>query len=142
MLPSLSRLTARRQATSFRRVFIMADKNSIPVRLADERLVRLTPAAAQRVRELLTARGNAIGVLRVSAIGGGCSGLRYKVELQDAPADRDIAVDTAGLRVVVDSRSVSHVAGCEVDYVAAGRDGGFKVKNPNFTPTCSCEGVF
>lgn len=119
----------------------MAADNSTALRFADERLVRLTPAAAQRVRELLAHQGRATGVLRVSVVGGGCSGLRYKVELADAPAARDLAVDTAGVRVVVASRDVPHVAGCEVDHVAAKADGGFKVKNPHFTPSCSCEGV-
>ena len=113
--------------------------SAVPFRLGDERLVRLTPAAAQRVRELLAQQGRAGGVLRVSVVGGGCSGLRYKVELQDAPASRDILVETGGVPVVVASRDVPYVAGCEVDYVAAKRDGGFKVKNPNFTPICSCE---
>jgi len=115
--------------------------SAAPFRLGDERLVRLTPAAAQHVRELLAQQGRASGVLRVSVVGGGCSGLRYQVELQDAPAARDIAVETGGVRVVVASRSVPYVAGCEVDYVAAAQDGGFKVKNPNFAPICSCEEV-
>jgi iron-sulfur cluster assembly protein len=119
-----------------------ADSNPIPAapfRLGDERLVRLTPAAARRVRELLAEQGRGDGVLRVTMVGGGCSGLRYQVELQDAPARRDIVVATGGARVVVDSRSVPYVAGSEVDFVAAGRDGGFKVTNPNLTPTCSCD---
>ena len=112
-----------------------------PFHIGDERLVKLTPAAAQHVRELLAQQSRAGGMLRVSVVGGGCSGLRYKVELQNAPASRDILVETGGVRVVVASRDVPYVAGCEVDYVMAAQDGGFKVSNPNFAPICSCEEV-
>ena len=77
------------------------------------------------------------GVLRVAVVGGGCSGLQYKMDLQDAPANRDILVETAGVRVVVDPKSALYVTGSELDYVDA-LDGGFKVKNPNAATSCSC----
>ena len=58
-------------------------------RVGDERLVKLTPSAAQKVSTLLTKQGRPNGVLRVAVLGGGCSGLQYKMDLQDAPASRD-----------------------------------------------------
>ena len=106
-------------------------------RIGDERLVKLTPSAAQKVTALLTKQGRPGGVLRVAVVGGGCSGLQYKMDLQDAPANRDILVESGGVRVVVDPKSALYVTGSELDYLDA-LDGGFKVKNPNAATTCSC----
>ena len=107
-------------------------------RVGDERLVKVSASAAKKVSSLLTKQGRPQGVLRVAVIGGGCSGLQYKMDLQDAPANRDIMVETSGIRVVVDPKSALYVTGSELDYVDALQDGGFKVKNPNAATTCSC----
>jgi iron-sulfur cluster assembly accessory protein len=106
-------------------------------RIGDERLVKLTSSAAQKVSALLTRQGRPNGVLRVAVVGGGCSGLQYKMDLQDAPANRDILVESAGVRVVVDPKSALYVTGSELDYLD-NLDGGFKVKNPNAATSCSC----
>ena len=106
-------------------------------RLGDERLVKLTANAALKVSTLLTKQGRPNGVLRVAVVGGGCSGLQYKMDLQDGPASRDILVESAGVRVVVDPKSALYVTGSELDYVST-LDGGFKVKNPNAATSCSC----
>jgi len=107
-------------------------------RVGDERLIKLTASAAKKVASLLTRQGRAQGVLRVAVVGGGCSGLQYKMDLQDAPASRDIMVETAGVRVVVDPKSALYVTGSELDYIDALQEGGFKVKNPNAATSCSC----
>src|SRR5467141_1830599 len=106
-------------------------------RMGDERLVKLTASAAQKVSSLLAKQGRPTGVLRMAVVGGGCSGLQYKMDLQDSPANRDILVETAGVRVVVDPKSALYVTGSELDFVDA-LDGGFKVKNPNASTSCSC----
>ncbi len=106
-------------------------------RTGDERLIRLTLSAAKKVGSLLAKQGRPNGVLRVAVVGGGCSGLQYKMDLQDGPANRDILVETAGVRVVVDPKSALYVTGSELDYLEA-LDGGFKVKNPNAATSCSC----
>ena len=107
-------------------------------RVGDERLIKLTLGAANKVSSLLSKQGRTSGVLRVSVVGGGCSGLQYKMDLQDGPANRDILVETGGVRVVVDPKSALYVTGSELDYVDALQDGGFKVKNPNAATSCSC----
>lgn len=107
-------------------------------RTGDERLIKVTASAAKKVSSLLTRQGRANGVLRVAVVGGGCSGLQYKMDLQDGPASRDILVETGGIRVVVDPKSALYVTGSELDYVDALTDGGFKVKNPNAATSCSC----
>jgi iron-sulfur cluster assembly protein len=107
-------------------------------RVGDERLIRVTPSAAEKVSSLLTKQGRPAGVLRVAVLGGGCSGLQYKMDLQDAPANRDILVQSGGIKVVVDPKSALYVTGSELDYVEALQGGGFKVKNPNAASSCSC----
>jgi iron-sulfur cluster assembly accessory protein len=107
-------------------------------RVGDERLVKVTASAAKKVSTLLTKQGRPQGVLRVAVVGGGCSGLQYKMDLQDAPANRDILVESGGIRIVVDPKSALYVTGSELDYVDALQEGGFKVKNPNAATSCSC----
>src|SRR5262245_22167034 len=106
-------------------------------RVSDERLIKVTESAARRVSALLQKQGRPNGVLRVSVVGGGCSGLQYKMDLQDGPANRDFLVETGGVRVVVDPKSALYVTGSELDFADA-LDGGFKVKNPNAATSCSC----
>jgi iron-sulfur cluster assembly protein len=107
-------------------------------RVGDERLIKVCPAAAQKVSSLLRKQGRPNGVLRVAVVGGGCSGLQYKMDLQDQPANRDILVESGGIRVVVDPKSALYVTGSELDFVDALQDGGFKVRNPNAASSCSC----
>jgi iron-sulfur cluster assembly protein len=107
-------------------------------RVGDERLIKVTPSAAHKVSSLLTRQNRPEGVLRVAVVGGGCSGLQYKMDLQDAPAARDILVKSSGITIVVDPKSALYVTGSELDYVDALTDGGFKVKNPNAATSCSC----
>src|SRR5881397_94818 len=107
-------------------------------RVGDERLIKVTPNAAKKVKNLLVKQGRAEGVLRVAIVGGGCSGLQYKMDLQDGPANRDFLVQTEGVKVVVDPKSALYVSGSELDYQDALQDGGFKVKNPNAATSCSC----
>jgi len=107
-------------------------------RTGDERLIRVSASAAEKVRSLLSRQGRPNGVLRVAVVGGGCSGLQYKMDLQDQPANRDILVESSGIKVVVDPKSALYVTGSELDYLDALQNGGFKVKNPNAASSCSC----
>lgn len=111
---------------------------AVGFRTGDERLIKVTANAGRKVSSLLTKQGRPAGVLRVAVVGGGCSGLQYKMDLQDAPASRDIMVETGGIKVVVDPKSALYVTGSELDFVDALQDGGFKVKNPNAATSCSC----
>ena len=106
--------------------------------LGDERLIKVTPSAAKKVSTLLQKQGRPGGVLRVAVVGGGCSGLQYKMDLQDQPANRDILVQSAGIKIVVDPKSALYVTGSELDYIEALQGGGFKVTNPNAASSCSC----
>ncbi len=116
----------------------LATSGTPAFRVGDERLIKVLPNAARRVSTLLTRQGRPGGVLRVAVMGGGCSGLQYKMDLQDAPASRDILVESGGIKVVVDPKSALYVTGSELDFSDALQGGGFKVTNPNAATSCSC----
>lgn len=110
----------------------------LPYKVADERVISVTQDAADKISSLLTRQNRPEGVLRIVVTGGGCSGLQYKIDLQDEPAARDILVESKGIKVVMDPKSVLYVSGSELDYVDALQGAGFKVNNPNATTTCAC----
>ncbi len=76
----------------------------IKYKIGNERLVKVTDPASAKLRSLLERQGRPQGALRVAVIGGGCSGLQYKMDLVDGPANRDIMVESAQVRVVVDPK--------------------------------------
>lgn len=108
-------------------------------KLGSEKLIKVLPNASNRLLGLLRKQGRAEhGALRVAVVGGGCSGLQYKMDLVDGPANRDIMVVSSDVRVVIDPKSALFVTGSELDYSDDLQSGGFKVKNPNAVVTCSC----
>ena len=112
--------------------------DGVQYRIGNEKLIRVLDGASQRLRSLLTKQGRPHGALRVAVIGGGCSGLQYKMDLFDGPANRDIMVESNQVRVVVDPKSALFVSGSELDYSEDLQTGGFKVTNPNAVAHCSC----
>jgi iron-sulfur cluster assembly protein len=107
-------------------------------RIGNEKLVKVTPNAGAKLTSLLTRQGRPQGALRVAVIGGGCSGLQYKMDLVDGPLSRDILVESAGVRVVIDPKSALFVSGSLLDFSDDLQKGGFKVTNPNAVAHCSC----
>ena len=110
----------------------------IKFKIGNERLVKVTENASRKLTSLLQKQGRAHGALRVAVIGGGCSGLQYKMDLVDGPANRDIMVESSNVRVVVDPKSALFVSGSVLDYSDDLQKGGFKVTNPNAVAHCSC----
>ena len=108
-------------------------------KIGNERLIKVTENASRKLNSLLEKQGRAAtGALRVAVIGGGCSGLQYKMDLVDGPANRDIMVQSSNVRVVVDPKSALFVSGSLLDYSDDLQKGGFKVTNPNAVAHCSC----
>lgn len=107
-------------------------------RMGNEKLIRVLDAASSRLRGLLEKQGRPQGALRVAVIGGGCSGLQYKMDLVDGPSNRDIMVVSNAVSVVVDPKSALFVSGSELDFSDDLQKGGFKVTNPNAVAHCSC----
>ena len=110
----------------------------VKYKIGNERLVKITDPASRKLRSLLDKQGRSHGALRVAVIGGGCSGLQYKMDLVDGPANRDIMVESAGVRVVIDPKSALFVSGSLLDFSDDLQKGGFKVTNPNAVAHCSC----
>jgi iron-sulfur cluster assembly protein len=111
---------------------------AINYKIGNERLIKVTENASRKLNSLLVKQGRATGALRVAVIGGGCSGLQYKMDLVDGPANRDIMVQSSDVRVVVDPKSALFVSGSLLDYSDDLQKGGFKVTNPNAVAHCSC----
>ncbi|MFL6528987.1 MAG: HesB/IscA family protein [Chthoniobacterales bacterium] len=112
--------------------------NGINYKIGNERLIKVTENAAQKLLGLLQKQGRPEGALRVAVIGGGCSGLQYKMDLVDGPLNRDIMVQSSNVRVVVDPKSALFVSGSLLDFSDDLQKGGFKVTNPNAVAHCSC----
>lgn len=111
----------------------------VKLKVGNEKLIKVLPSASNRLRGLLRKQGRLeLGALRVAVVGGGCSGLQYKMDLVEGPRDRDILVETGEVRVVIDPKSALFVSGSELDFSEDLQQGGFKVTNPNATVTCSC----
>jgi iron-sulfur cluster assembly protein len=110
----------------------------IKYKLGNEKLLKLTEKAGAKLSSLLTKQGRPQGALRVAVIGGGCSGLQYKMDLVDGPANRDIMVMSQEVRVVIDPKSALFVSGSVLDFSDDLQKGGFKVTNPNAEAHCSC----
>ena len=107
-------------------------------KIGNEKLVRVLEGASSHLRGLLDRQGRPDGALRIAVVGGGCSGLQYKMDLVDGPRDRDIMVPSNGVNVVIDPKSALFVSGSELDFSDDLQQGGFKVSNPNAVVTCSC----
>jgi len=116
----------------------MLPTSEIKYKIGNEKLVKVTENAARKLTSLLTRQGRPGGALRVAVIGGGCSGLQYKMDLVDGPANRDIMVESQRVRVVVDPKSALFVSGSLLDFSDDLQKGGFKVTNPNAVAHCSC----
>ena len=108
-------------------------------RVGSEKLIKLTEPAGRKVRQLMQRDGVTDGALRVKIVGGGCAGLEYKMDFEkNPPTPKDILIESAGVRVLVDVKSALYVSGSEVDFQDKMIGGGFKIHNPNATATCSC----
>src|ERR1700747_1083067 len=98
-------------------------------------IINMTPAASDKVRELLTQENDPSLALRVFVAGGGCSGLQYGMTLDEAQ-DGDEVFEAHGVRVLIDEMSAQYIGGSEIDYVDSLMGAGFTVNNPQAVSTC------
>lgn len=101
-------------------------------------MIKLTEAAAGKVKELLVEEGREDIALRVAVQPGGCSGLRYAMYLDDQVTDRDLAEEQFGVRVVVDKMSAPYLTEATIDFVDTLEASGFTIENPIAQGTCAC----
>jgi iron-sulfur cluster assembly protein len=110
---------------------------AITVREGSEVLVRLSESAGKKSRALIQ-RENQGNYLRVAISGGGCNGLSYRLKFTPEPKKGDILVKSAGIDVLVDSKTALYLKGTEIDFSDKLIGGGFKFTNPNAKASCSC----
>ena len=96
----------------------------------------LSDSAVEKIRTLVAGTEAERG-LRVKVVGGGCSGLSYKMDL-DQKRDGDRVFERDGARLIVDRKSYLYLNGTTLDYVQQGLTGGFTFVNPNAKSSCGC----
>lgn len=116
---------------------LISIKSSVP-----PRAVTLTPAAIDKVRELVAEEGEPELALRMAVRPGGCSGFSYDMFFDSEIDERDIVEDFGGVRVVVDDQSVTMLQGSTLDYKDGLMGAGFAINNPNVTRSCGCGNSF
>jgi iron-sulfur cluster assembly protein len=104
-------------------------------------MIEMTDQAAARIRHLVTEKGRADGGLRVKVVGGGCSGLTYKMDLDDV-RQGDKVFEHAGAKLVVDRKSFLYLNGTILDYQDGLMASGFNLQNPNVKRSCGCGSSF
>lgn len=102
----------------------------------------LSDLAVEKVKETMSKQGMSEGGLRVSVVGGGCSGFQYSLGLDANARDNDIVVEQDGVKLFVDPTSQQYVHGTMLDYVNGLHGAGFKFVNPNASRTCGCGSSF
>jgi iron-sulfur cluster assembly protein len=105
-------------------------------------MVQLTERAVVKVKEILDTQEPKPNGLRISVVGGGCSGFSYSMAFENAPGMLDKTYSYEGLRIFVDQASLLYLDGAEVDYVETMEGSGFKFNNPNVKSTCGCGSSF
>ncbi len=103
----------------------------------------LTARAVEMVKQVRTKEGfSEAHALRVSVVGGGCSGFSYQLGFDEHPQEGDQVLVYDGVRVLVDPTSAQYLEGTEIDFVSSLHGGGFKFSNPKATHTCGCGSSF
>lgn len=108
----------------------------------DAAALMISPRAARRIVQLISAEGNQDLMLRVSVSGGGCSGFKYGFSLDDQRNDDDCVIESDGATVIVDEISLDLLRGAELDFVEEMIGSYFALKNPNAASTCGCGSSF
>ena len=115
---------------------------TLPIAPIETPLVRLSDAAATKLRELTKDETDPNVGLRVYVYSGGCSGYRYGMMLEDQPGAEDVRVESQGITVYVDPQSTELLQGSEIDYLDTLMGAGFTVNNPNAVSGCGCGSSF
>ena len=100
--------------------------------------MRLTDAAASRIRELTERSDKPIAGLRVGVKNGGCAGMSYTVEYADEIKKSDEVVEDKGVKILVDPKAVLFLLGTEMDFKVDKMAATFVFNNPNQTSACGC----
>ena len=105
-------------------------------------MISLTGKAVEAVDRFITSANKPIEGLRIQVEGGGCSGFKYKMRLEETSTDTDEKINCDGVTILVDQESAQILSGVTVDFVEGIEGSGFKFENPNATASCGCGNSF
>lgn len=100
--------------------------------------ITLTESASNKIKEAMEKAETQNSKLRVSIVGGGCSGFMYNLEITDNHNPSDLHFKQDGLNIGVDRNSLESLNGTEIDFIDTLNESGFKFNNPNATKGCGC----
>lgn len=108
--------------------------------VATENTIFVSDKAKLKIKELKAQAGieNQDYFLRVSVVGGGCSGLSYKLDFDNEPKPNDQVFEFEEVKIVTDLKSFLYLVNTELDFSDGLNGKGFHFKNPNATRTCGC----
>jgi len=109
---------------------------------SDEKPIFLTAKAVEAVKHAIKEEGQAGDSLRVSVVGGGCSGYQYNLDFEKSPRADDVTLDFGGVQILLDPISAGYLRGTVIDFVSGLNGNGFKFDNPNAKRTCGCGSSF
>ena len=101
-------------------------------------VMRLTEAAAERLKALSAASGKEIAGVRIGVKNGGCAGMEYTMQYAEAPGPHDELIEDKGVKLMIDPTAVLFLLGTEMDYRIDKMRSGFVFNNPNQTSACGC----
>ena len=104
-------------------------------------MIKVTEKAASEIKRLLS-KETADSFLRVQVIGGGCSGMSYKLGFDTKAAPTDKIFEDQGVKVSVDPKSYLYIAGTTLDFSDGLQGTGFNFVNPNAKKSCGCGSSF
>ena len=101
-------------------------------------IMRLTDAAADRVREIMAKSEKPVAGLRIGVKNGGCAGMEYTLEWAEEQKPFDEVVEDKGVKVLVDAKAMMFLLGTEMDFQSSALKSGFVFNNPNQVSACGC----
>ncbi len=101
-------------------------------------VMRLTEAAATRIKAVMANADKPVAGLRVGVKNGGCAGMEYTMEYAEAVKPTDEVIEDKGVRILVDPKAVLFLLGTEMDYKTEKLSAQFVFNNPNQTSACGC----
>lgn len=109
--------------------------------LSIENAIHVSEKAKARVKQLLADAGKGDDpsyFLRVSVVGGGCSGLSYKLDFDNEQKPNDQVFEDNGVKVVTDLKSLLYLVNTTLEFSDGLNGKGFYFNNPNASRTCGC----
>jgi iron-sulfur cluster assembly protein len=100
--------------------------------------MRLTDAAASRIKEIMAKADKPLAGVRVGVKNGGCAGMAYTMEYAESAEKFDEVVEDKGVKILIDPKAVLFLLGTEMDFKVDKLSSTFVFNNPNQTSACGC----